>query len=69
MGLVFSQDRVQVPTNEGISLVDYDVYYRYKHEYFVGEDGIRFGHKDFSKMIIPKEILIEAINKYMGVGE
>lgn len=66
MGLVFSQDRVQVPTNEGISLVDYDVYHRYNHEYFVGEDGIRFGHKDFSKMIIPKEILVEAINKYIN---
>ncbi len=58
--------KIQVPTNEGIVLVNNEQYNRYPHDYFVGEDGIRFGHQDFSKMIIPRDILVEAIHKYMG---
>lgn len=58
--------RVEIQTNEGITLVDSEIYHRYKHNYFVGEDGIRYGHDDFSKMIIPKEIFIEAFEKYIG---
>ena len=63
---MFEYSRVEVPTNEGIILVSREQYNRYPHDYFVGEDGIRFGHKDFSKMIIPKEVFIEAVNKWIG---
>ncbi len=57
--------KIQVQTNEGIYLVGQKTYHKHKHNYFVGEDGIRFGHEAFSKMIIPKEVFIEAYNKYI----
>lgn len=58
---------IKVQSNEGTRYVPDDVYYKHEHKYFVGEDGIRYGHDDFSKMIIPKEIFIEAFEKYIGI--
>lgn len=34
-------------------------------KYFCDDEGIKFGNEHFSQTIIPKNILIEAFQKYM----
>lgn len=61
--------QVQVPSEDGIILVDSEKFYSHERKFFVGEDGIRHGHEEFSKMIIPKEVFIEAYKRYIEGGE
>ncbi len=35
-------------------------------QYFCDEEGIKYGNKHFDCMIIPKEVVIEAFNKYIS---
>ena len=56
---------VQIQSDECVYLVNSETYYKYDRKYFVGEDGIRYGHEAFSKMILPKEVFIEAYNTYI----
>lgn len=56
---------VQVQSDDCVYLVNSETYYKHDRKYFVGEDGIRHGHEEFSKMILPKEVFIEAYNTYI----
>lgn len=57
--------QVQVPSEDGIILVDSEKFYSHERKFFVEEDGIRYGHEEFNKMILPKEVFITAYKKYI----